>query len=70
MNTYTINKVFANDDDLHAWLKANTERHEDGIRELYNHEVIWAVNCSQQVDVHTMKRGPVTLDNIQTWPNK
>lgn len=67
MNTYEINLTFATEKDLQTYLDGVMEKHPDGIRELYNHETVWAINTEQAVDVYTMKRGPITLRNIQTW---
>lgn len=62
MNTYIFDLVFENENAVNDWINANLEMHEDGLRSLYNGEIVWAVETQQNIN-----ESQVTLKAIKTW---
>lgn len=62
MNTYIFNLVFENENAVNDWINEHLEMHEDGLRSLYNGEIVWAVETQQNIN-----ESQVTLKAIKTW---
>lgn len=66
MMTFEIGKQFDNEAELNTWLEDNLQPHPDGSRRTYQGKPVWAINLEQAVSAN-MKRGPITLQSIDTW---
>lgn len=64
INRYYIDEHFNSEDEFKKWKEENIEKHEDGIRSLYNNEIIWALETEQKAYHNDFK-----LMYIVTWRN-
>lgn len=62
MNTYTFNLLFNSEKECSDYIEQLLEKHEDGLRSLYNGEIVWAVETQQNIN-----ESQVTLKAIKTW---